>query len=104
MRKLRFNVANFIAAYTKAAGECRDVESLAEELGITRQAVFNRKHTLKQRGVSLPALSRRSQRKVAARKARITTTAVPSEPVTTEVPSVCFPFVIYVSEVPHGVA
>lgn len=103
MRKMRFNVADFISAYSRAAAEQRDVASLAEELGLTCNAIFGRKHALKKRGVTLPTLPQRSikRQRRAARPAVQVSVRPAAEPVA---PRLGFRFDVSCMEVNYGVA
>lgn len=103
MRNMRFNVAAFISAYSRAAAEQRDVASLAEELGLKCNAIFWRKHALKKRGITLPALPHRTikgKRRAAKPAVQVSVRPAP-EPVA---PRLGFQFDVSNMEVNHGIA
>lgn len=105
MRKVQFNAAEFITAYTKAAQEGKDAEAVAAELGINVQAVFYRKFRLKKRGVTLPNLRERNAgKKVAAKRTRTISLPAENGSVIATVGGVRLKFSIQVTEVPNGVA
>lgn len=105
MRKVQFNAAEFISVYTQAAQNGEDATVVAKALGINVQAVFYRKHRLKQRGVTLPSLrDRKAGKKVAAKRTRTISLPADNGSVIATVGGVRLKFSIQVTEVPNGVA